>query len=604
MKTRHLLLAAIGLAAWLTPQGWAAGRAQALGACTGQEAWQLPDDLSRKFQSEFREFLAGRSSPMRGLAMGIALRQQSAAQPGVRAFSEYWISRALFEARLIPIAAQGFTLLAASPASRSQAGIQLAALQCLDAIRSRNPAFGIPERVTQNLASLQALAETQPEREAIFNAALEMTADPRAVDRLLKDAPAWRSLHELQSAARAGNHAQSVEAGTRFLKESPLPPRLERYTDSAHLLVARALYSLGRPAEAVAHDRAISKKSNHLAQGIQEMAWALLASDRPGEAIGAALSLQAGGLRHTFVPEGPMVMAMAFNELCHFQESLQATQRFKNDYESSWNWLEAWSKRDPAGHLALYPLAVRFLKKDKTLDVPLRIATEWARSPVFQAYQEEINLLYDTRDAGMALSRAGALEMQELSLQIERDWRRLKPRVQGEHRRLKPGETLSSRLRDELAALKAKILAYRRMAQAAPALKNILASFEESSPSIRADRVERINRDLDERTRGMHIRLEEIAENNQLIEVEIFNGASQDIIFQNAHPEYRELAQKMKARIERASAEKVLDWGRISAASAEANAEIWEDELGTFQAELIDHCESKDKYLALRRKNP
>ena len=58
--------------------------------------------------------------------------------------------------------------------------------------------------------------------------------------------------------------------------------------------------------------------------------------------------------------------------------------------------------------------------------------------------------------------------------------------------------------------------------------------------------VARINADLDARTLRMLDQLEEIAENVQLIEIEIYNGASHDIIWQNAHPDYKEIAKKMK----------------------------------------------------------
>jgi hypothetical protein len=102
----------------------------------------------------------------------------------------------------------------------------------------------------------------------------------------------------------------------------------------------------------------------------------------------------------------------------------------------------------------------------------------------------------------------------------------------------------------------------------------------------------------------MHTQLQEIAENNQLIEIEIFQGASQDIIWQNAHPEYKKVAQDLNEDQKKEESAKVWDWGRAPAQSedGEERVEIWEDELGSFKANLFDNCSNKDKYLALKRR--
>jgi hypothetical protein len=85
-----------------------------------------------------------------------------------------------------------------------------------------------------------------------------------------------------------------------------------------------------------------------------------------------------------------------------------------------------------------------------------------------------------------------------------------------------------------------------------------------------------------------------------LVEVEIYNGASEDIIWQNAHPDFKKVAKEMSDdSTNRAPASKVWDWGKASNITEEG-AEIWEDELGSFKANMADNCTSKDKYLAIR----
>ncbi len=150
-----------------------------------------------------------------------------------------------------------------------------------------------------------------------------------------------------------------------------------------------------------------------------------------------------------------------------------------------------------------------------------------------------------------------------------------------------------------LAQLRRAINDYKRFRKAAPVWQVVLSNYKKNIVPTEKKLIASINSDLADRSGRMAVMLEEIAENNQLIEVEIYNGASQDIIWQNAHPDYKKLAEKMKEDSQKAHA-KVLDWGRVPA-SDDDGGEIWEDELGSFKANLYDNCSSKDKYLALKR---
>jgi hypothetical protein len=146
----------------------------------------------------------------------------------------------------------------------------------------------------------------------------------------------------------------------------------------------------------------IRKSSNELAAALSEQAWAALMAFKLGDAIGAALNLGAGGMRKTFAPEGPMVMAMALNELCQYPESVSAIQAFRKSYESSFRWLSAWAaRREP-----LYPKAAAYLRRQE--GAPVRVAGEWVRSPLFLASQDEINLALGERASAAAMARAGA----------------------------------------------------------------------------------------------------------------------------------------------------------------------------------------------------
>jgi hypothetical protein len=58
------------------------------------------------------------------------------------------------------------------------------------------------------------------------------------------------------------------------------------------------------------------------------------------------------------------------------------------------------------------------------------------------------------------------------------------------------------------------------------------------------------------------------------------------------------MADSLKSDTVQVQASKTWDWGRVPA--GEEEGEVWEDELGSFNANLVDNCSSKDKFLALK----
>src|SRR5581483_11569629 len=122
-----------------------------------------------------------------------------------------------------------------------------------------------------------------------------------------------------------------------------VPPLLKRFTDPSRILLSRAYYTDGKFDASAAHLRQVAKSSNQLAAWLEELSWAFLMNDRYSEAIGTAMNLEAGGLRHTFAPEAGMVMAMALNELCQYPESVRAIQLLRKHYEQPYKWLSEWA---------------------------------------------------------------------------------------------------------------------------------------------------------------------------------------------------------------------------------------------------------------------
>ncbi len=609
--TRTIFLIIAGLMS-LTLAGAAQAHAEAADLsfanfpCHKAESWNYSDSLKESISKEtledFEGFLSHKITPVQAMADALALRK-SAKTPEAKTLAEYWMARSLLESNLIHVAHQGFSALVA----HGQApGVQLAALACLSKINVANPSLEIPEPVGARLASLLGAAQELKKLEIVWTVAgielrqfLGQENPPKdKIERNLAVHRGGGSYELLAQALVATKYSKHKEANIHFSKffAAPLPQPLQRLEDTTHILAARSLYTVGRFEAASEHLKTVKKSSNELANSLSELSWAYLQAEKYPEAIGTAMSLQAGGLRHTFTPEAQMVMAMALNELCQFPESVKAIQAFKKTYEKPFDWLKGRASD-------LYPLAIAHIRK--TGAVPPVIASEWVRSPLFISSQSELNLLIDEKDSSEKMTSAGGTEQLALAVQMTELLRELKPRFkfakseQARSLAMRPESPapLASAVVSDLRKLRKQLISYHRLRKAAPIWKRVLASHKKRAPKLEQQLLASIRSDLSRRTDQMTGRLAEIADNIQLIEVEIYNGASQDIIWQNAHPQYKDLAKKMKDDHEKTK-ELTWDWGRAPAGTEEAS-EIWEDELGSFKADLFDNCSSKDKFMAL-----
>ncbi|MGK5084936.1 hypothetical protein WDW37_16735 [Bdellovibrionota bacterium FG-1] len=574
-------------------------RIYATGACSSSETWALTPSISESYQEKFKASLRGNLAPVRGFSEALAMRR-FAKNAENRFLGAYWISRALYDAKLLHIALNGFISLASRPLQGETAGIQIAALECINQIHSKFPATPIPLSLISNLEGFEKQLPHPLLHETLWRAALyameNYLGENRIEDSLLarlKGSGPYEDFALALKAARLNNHNEAVPRLDHFLNGSSTPMYLKRYINTAHILMAHELYVFQQFDRAGMHLRMVAKSSNELATALEELAWTQLMNDRPTEAIGTAMNLQAGGLRHTFTPEAPMVMAMALNEICQYPESVRAIRSFKKHYEKPYAWLTSHSLDD------LYPTAIQYVRHAPDFTAPDRVASEWVRSPLFISSQDELNLLFDEQEATLALGRSGALEQAKIADVLLVKSRDIAVRIHGAHAKAKERAPLPPALIDELIALKEQILVYRRMQQAAPVWHTILANYKQTAKGIKKQLISTINADLKTRSQRMLTKIDEIAENIQLIEVEIYNGASQDIIWQNAHPDYKKLAQKLREDRYEGGAH-TWDWGRSPAGIDEEGGEVWEDELGSFAANLYDNCSSKDRYLALK----
>jgi hypothetical protein len=579
--------------------------------CTAGESWFIDAPISQDYQTEFKDFLRDPRSDraVRGLSEAIALRKVAKTQTE-KWFAEYWISRAFYNMGLPHVAYLGFLAMTRKTPDAELMPIHAAALDCLLRLHQQHssmefalPALaslkleldpGIPEEIKKHSEEVAWDSITAGIQVLIA----DDRTDPKQIQSLLtllNGSGAYESFSQGIWAAKQNIHVKTIEHFKNFFTQKT-PESLIRHGDTAHLLLARAYYSTEEFELANLEMKAVSRRSNELADSLSELAWADLMAERYSESIGTAMNLEAGGLRHTYEPEAPMVAAMAMNELCQYPDAVNEIQIFKKDYGKLANWVATQADHPET----LYQQAVQFVRRKNEL--PERVAGEWVRTPLFIASQDEINLLFDERDFLPKVGATAGRVQRTMALEILKHARELKPKLKIAKMKLKQGEELPGSIQDSLALLRQQVIHWKRIQLAAPIWVAVSKRFHGTIAPTQSRLIARVNADIKARNLKMLTQLDEIAENIQLIEVEIYNGASQDIIWQNAHPDYKAIAKAMREEHDQVMRSKVWDWGR-SLAGAQDGSEIWEDELGSFQANLYDNCSSKDKYLAISKKN-
>ncbi|NDG84424.1 MAG: hypothetical protein EBX52_05215 [Proteobacteria bacterium] len=366
--------------------------------CTSSERWTLlpagaahPSGTVQTGMSEFAEFTSGREPPMTGLSRAIRLgRIADLIKEGdpEREFSEYWISRALYDLKLPTLAHRGFR----SVLERTRnPDLQRASWICLARIQGVLPDLPAPEwplsRSTHPYQDPFTLSEADAITPVLIGRSFTKGPAGAARGRLLALLPrAHQALLSGLSALEEQRFDQSISTLKNFTEHLSHHPgiALEQYHDEAWLSLGRALYSVARFKEAADAFQRVHKTSNLEIEALSNLSWAYLASRDYESAIGIGIQLRSGGLRSVFAPEPLMVSAMALHELCRYPDSVRMIAALVNDFGESRAWLEAHPRLENG-----YALALAALKGAK--EVPAKVSSEWIRSPHFQRRQLELN---------------------------------------------------------------------------------------------------------------------------------------------------------------------------------------------------------------------
>lgn len=598
----------------------ALGHAQAAdlgasGACTSLERWSYGSGIEPATRKRFEKLLFAQVPPMQGFAEGLALAR-SGASAKAKLFGEYWKNRALLQGELASAALDGFSAIAASDPNAETIGVQLAAIDCINRIHERYPALPLPAEMRTRLAQIRGVMTPSQPHDPLWTLTVNLILEDLARDSsrssvsslasLLSGSGAYEAFGRGFIAAEERDHSQTIAALEKTLGRSDiderLPQSLVRHLPHARLVLARAYYSTGQFERATAQYNLLPRSSNETPEMLSELSWSYLMSERYADAVGVATNLQVGHMRGTFTPEAPVVMAMSLNELCQYPDSLRAVQLFRRDYQAAYEWLTSWGKSPKQ---PLYPLAIQYLQKRDKRDqrpeqVPERVAGEWVRSTLFISHQEEIHRLFGEHDKAKAFVDGGTQSQNGLARDIRSRASGLNVGVREEQGGLLGvynAEKVPAKKAADLAELRSLVDQYNHLRDAAEYLQPVLAELDTRAGAIREQLVQEINANLARRSARMLKQLEDTAENSKLVEVEIYNGASHDMIWRNAHPDYAAVEKKMKVAYSRPKGG-TLNWGTVDPSNQKV--EIWEDELGAFKANLHDNCSSKERYLALK----
>ena len=521
--------------------------AQVDNPCTDKESIEFGPAVPKAWQDRLTSASKEHESSFLILASAQVLKTSSKDQ-AFQSLADYQAGRALYQLGLPHLAFERFNTVLAytSPHARN---LKIAALKCIARIQNQVPSLVLLPQSVQAMACTGIPMATDAEKAVISTVLVSYiekqisgvaAPDLATAMRLLQGTGPFEAYILSLQSAKADNAPDTIAKAEKFLaydqQGEGLPEFLKGRADTTRMLLGQLYYESGKYTDADRIFRAVTNDSNYMAQALTDLAWSNLLEKHYNEALGAARNLLMGVLKRTFSPEADVVTAIALVETCHFTETLESIKHFNKGYWSAYNWLYQWRKNYPANADLYHTLVKQMKKKEK---VPVCVTTEWTRSPVFIQSQEELNVVYDERDAIKVLApKLAAYQKAHRRLQLT-------PFIDRMYKETRDGEARE---------------------------KTLIAT---------------INADLVRRSANMLTAIADAWDNSQLIEVETYNKAGDKIMADNFAAKGREIAKNRGKHKEDTAP--VWDWGRVPAADDDS-AEVWEDEVGFLQADLKDQC--------------
>lgn len=468
-----------------------------------------------------------------------------------KSIGQYLMTRAYQREKLPHVAYEKMTQLIASPIVTGDSLVgRFAALECVLELQKKIPTFGIDQDVSKRLIEIlnTRLAEINPRDKArliralmIRTKTLANTRDDKEVESLLKSleqSPSHRLYADALLTHSRGQYAKTLPLWEKLIDKNELPSDFVQDRDVILLLYARSLFENKEYLRSSELLRTMPRDSNYLSQAFSDMAWGFLQGGQKREAIGTAINLQKSLLTRTFTPEALLVSSIALYELCQYARALQSTVLFRKKYLPIYIWYERLTPEQKAKPYGVLTSALR-----KKTQIPNLVMLEWLRSPEYRALQTEANILFEEKRSAY--------------------------RAHGERLNARAGSTWVRAWKEPLPRFYNNIV----LKQRAIAL--------------------RMNQVLDTLTKRMRSQIARMNENVQLLEIEIYDSAGEDMVWRNVNPDYQKWVSEQPP--EKRPKNLYWEWGQIAVDHKKVD-EVWEDELGWTLGNVSDECGQKKNF--------
>ena len=550
-----------------------------LESCTSGESWSNIK-LDTVWVKRFKQYLNKSVSSMEGMAFARELKSSSVTRYE-ELFSQYWLAHALERSGHFPIAADGFErVIKMIPKGKEFAKIRSASFGCLMKIHHNHNSRSVS---TSTYSSWKKLEKSQLKDYISYRWGIEKLKFKQAAKQMTKDSPLKLVLEALADWDNR-DWKMGAEKMDKLFAALPRHPYLKPHLNYWRILAARLHFSSSSHRKAIQYLALVDKKANELVPSLTEMAWAQLKSGKYNAAIGTSLSLQTGWLKNTYSPEGLMVMSMAFNETCYYPESMRSLELLRKQYGPVAKWLKQNKKMKLD---QLYVELKKSLKKDS--DVPFRLSSEWVKSKAFISRQSEVNELHKQSVYSKKTETEAKTRQKIRVAKLLKDVRIIKKDLEDFQKTEAHSALIPDWIEIKLTALQNDLEEYDALRGFAPVWKLVKRSNTKTSNRRKSVLLSQIKKNIKATNKRIGDQLSDIDENIKFIEVEVYQGATQDVIFSNANPDYGKKLASLKKKQGFKLNPNEMKWGSISTNDL-TRGEIWEDELGGFKADLPNKC--------------
>lgn len=517
-------------------------------ACTEDERIRFADSFPPEEKSWASSVISEKMPGAEIFRVGFRLGQSKVSWD-VREMGEYLKARAYFREGLIHLAYEKFQTQLITPLQQGVPTFgRVAALECVLRIQREFPTLGFGRAMIPNLINYfrrpdldQGAKEDIAKALVIRMKEVVNSWDEKEANEIvgaLGNMRGYGIYAQALANQRNGQYAKAIPLWERIVEKDELPALFAEDRDTLTILYARDLYEAKKFDKSADILRRVPRDSNYLAQALSDLSWALLQANKRREAIGSAFNIQKSLLTRVYAPEAPLVASIALHEMCQYARALKNAVFFKKKYYPVLIW---YNKLTPFQREHPYQLLTTALRKKG--GVPNLVLLEWLRSPEYRAYQLEANLLFDEKK--IAYVQYSQRVNSEKGAAWVKEWKTPMPKFYNE------------------VAPRQKMVG-KNMNAVLTFLTNRIAK-----------------------------QVAKMAENVQLLEVEIFDHAGEDMVWRNVNPEYQAWLDVQPE--EKRAKDAYWEWGQMPT-DPKSIDEIWEDELGWTIGSVQDECKNKDKY--------